>query len=261
MPRRSRARSSRSPSARSPTSDGEKKKETAELRAPRWGIREHVSDPQNSLRKLTEELVGRVRSLRFFRSVRDLQQMVSTDDVPCLVCSAESGAPAKGGKRKGGGDICKPKAESGLLSTCGHIGCLDCLRGNAANTECGVPGCECPTRFSSVIHAQSLGTERVTKRGAAAVKSPVKKAKKSADVVEEGPSLEELECGVHGTKMAHLVQRIKDTPADERILVFVQFPDLMKQIADVLQEANIKTLKLIMSALKTVKDDEQRLRR
>ena len=44
--------------------------------------------------------------------------------------------------------------------------------------------------------------------------------------------------------MAHLVQRIKDTPADERILVFVQFPDLMKQIADVLQEAGIKTLKL-----------------
>ena len=225
-------------------SDGEKKKETAELRAPRWGIREHVSDPQNSLRKLTEELVGRVRSLRFFRSVRDLQQMVSTDDVPCLVCSAESGAPAKGGKRKGGSNICKPKAESGLLSTCGHIGCLDCLKRNAANQECGVPGCECPTRFSSVIHAQSLGTERVTKRGAAAVKSPVKKAKKSADVVEEGPSLEELECGVHGTKMAHLVQRIKDTPADERILVFVQFPDLMKQIADVLQEAGIKTLKL-----------------
>ena len=71
------------------------------LRAPRWGIREHVSDPQNSLRKLTEELVGRVRSLRFFRSVRDLQQMVSTDDVPCLVCSAESGAPAKGWQAQG----------------------------------------------------------------------------------------------------------------------------------------------------------------
>ena len=88
-------------------SDREKK---GELPSPRSQVghpraRQRSSEP---LRKPTEELVGRVRSLRFFRSVRDLQQMVSTDDVPCLVCSAESGAPAKGGKRKGG-DICKPR--------------------------------------------------------------------------------------------------------------------------------------------------------
>jgi len=223
--------------------EAKKEKSGEALRGARWGIREHVNDPNNSMRKLTEELVGRVRSLRFFRSVRDMQQMVSTDEVPCLVCSAESGAPAKGGKRKGGADVGKPKSESGLLSTCGHIGCLDCLKRYAAHTECGVPGCECPARFSSVISAQSLGTERVTKRAAEKVKSPVKKAKKSAEA-EEGITLEELECGVHGTKMAHLVQRIKDTPEDERILVFVQFPDLMKQVGEVLAEANIKALKL-----------------
>jgi SNF2 family DNA or RNA helicase len=50
--------------------------------------------------------------------------------------------------------------------------------------------------------------------------------------------------GAHGSKMAHLVQRLRDTPRDERVLVFVQFPDLMKQVADVLAEAGIKSLKL-----------------
>merc|ERR1719271_1580028 len=93
--------------------EAKKEKSGEALRGARWGIREHVNDPNNSMRKLTEELVGRVRSLRFFRSVRDMQQMVSTDEVPCLVGSAESGEPAKGGKRKGGADVGKPKSESG----------------------------------------------------------------------------------------------------------------------------------------------------
>ena len=41
--------------------------------------------------------------------------------------------------------------------------------------------------------------------------------------------------------MAHLVQLLKDLPKDERVLVFVQFPDLMKQVSEVLEEAGIKT--------------------
>tara|TARA_B110000305_G_C19167870_1_gene505765 strand:- start:76 stop:666 length:591 start_codon:yes stop_codon:yes gene_type:complete len=76
----------------------------------------------------------------------------------------------------------------------------------------------------------------------ACLKSPGKKQKGKSS--GSSNTNEPLEMGVHGTKMAHLVQRIKDTPADERILVFVQFPDLMKQVAEVLAEAKIKTLKL-----------------
>ena len=38
-----------------------------------WEIREHTHE----LRKLTKELAGRVRSLRFFKVVRDLQRQPS----------------------------------------------------------------------------------------------------------------------------------------------------------------------------------------
>ena len=150
-----------------------------------------------------------------------------------------------------------PKSESGLLSTCGHVGCVACLKTNADLQECGVPGCDCPARYSSVVAATSLGTETVAGAGAggsskATPKSPAKVARRggkgaaasAAAAAMDGPTNEALELGVHGTKMAHLVQKIRDTPDDERILVFVQFPDLMKQVSEVLEAADIKTLKL-----------------
>jgi hypothetical protein len=147
-----------------------------------------------------------------------------------------------------------PKSESGLLSTCGHVGCVKCLKSNAELQECGVPGCDCPARWSSVVEATSLGTEKIAGAGAGAggsksvkaakatPKSPAKVARRGKGPTDDahddalnGPTNEALELGVHGTKMAHLVQRIRDTPKDERVLVFVQFPDLMKQVYDVLE--------------------------
>jgi hypothetical protein len=43
---------------------------TEELNAEKWDLREHV----HHLRRLQKELVGRVRSLRYFTAVRDMQQ-------------------------------------------------------------------------------------------------------------------------------------------------------------------------------------------
>ena len=208
------------------------KKLDGELNDKRWHIREEVRE----VRMLTRELTGRIRSLRFFKSVRDMQRLASGDPVSCQACDAKAGAPASGKKRPAG--AVWSKSESGVLSTCGHFGCLKCLRANAAAQECGVPGCSCPARFSSVIEASTLGTESV----AAGPKSPTKRAKGKAAA---GVGTDEaLEMGVHGTKMAHLVQLLKDLPKDERVLVFVQFPDLMRQVSEVLEEAGIKTLKL-----------------
>ena len=193
---------------------------------------------------LTRELVGRVRSLRFFRSVRDLQRLSADDDVLCDACETapEKGASAKSPKKRPPAPA-HAKKLCGVLSTCGHVGPLSFLKRNANLQECGVPGCECPARFSSVIDAESLGSEKPTADASRPLKSPAKKAKGKAAVTATAQN-EPLELGSHGSKMAHLVQRIRDTPPDERILVFVQFPDLMKQVADVLEEANIKKLKL-----------------
>ena len=176
-----------------------------------WELREHT----HGLRKLQKELVGRVRSLRFFMSVRDLQQAKVDEAITCQVCEqTKTGAKSK----------CTKK-QAGVLSTCGHIGCLDCLKSNAENQECGVIGCDCATRDASVVTAESLGTEVVTAKG---------KASKQSDGG----------IGVHGSKIIDLVAHIKSLPTDERILVFVQFPDLMQQVSAALNDANIKTLKL-----------------
>ena len=148
-------------------------------------------------------------------SVRDLQQAKVDEAITCQVCEqTKTGAKSK----------CTKK-QAGVLSTCGHIGCLDCLKSNAENQECGVIGCDCATRDASVVTAESLGTEVVTAKG---------KASKQSDGG----------IGVHGSKIIDLVAHIKSLPTDERILVFVQFPDLMQQVSAALNDANIKTLKL-----------------
>ena len=230
------ASAANTPAKPTPSRKGVPKKLDGELNNQKWNIREEV----RALRMLTRELIGRVRSLRFFKSVRDLQRLSADDDVLCGSCAhAQEKAGAKSPKKR----LVAPahaKKLSGVLSTCGHVGCLSCLKRLANLQECGVPGCECPARFSSVIDAESLGSE---KGSGSSLKSPAKKAKGKGAVSATAQN-EPLEMGSHGSKMAHLVQRIKDTPGDERILVFVQFPDLMKQVAAVLEEAGIKTLKL-----------------
>ena len=228
-----------------------KKEKQCSINDKLWELREHTHD----LRKLVKELVGRVRSLRFFQSVRDLQQMDLAAEVPCLACECKEGSAVTASLAKGKGKRAltvtpaHPKSDSGVLSTCGHVGCLKCLKANADLQECGITGCDCPARYSSVVAASSLGTEVISgsagsKKSAMALKSPTKAARRGKASAVEGPTNEALELGVHGTKMAHLVQHIRDVPADERILVFVQFPDLMKQVSDVLEAASIKTLKL-----------------
>jgi hypothetical protein len=254
-------------SAPATTPGGNKKDKKSSVNDKMWELREHTHD----LRKLVKELMGRVRSLRFFQSVRDLQQLDPDADVPCQACYAReigdaaasslaaAAAAAASGKTKGKGKRAAstidsipthPKSASGLLSTCGHQGCLKCLKANADLQECGVPNCDCPARFTSVVPAASLGTERICRdvdgSGSSRVKSPAKaprKGKKSA-ATANGLTNDAIEIGVHGTKMAHLVQKIRDIPRDERVLVFVQFPDLMKQVHDVLEAANIKALEL-----------------
>jgi len=163
------------------------------LKALKWALREKVHD----LRKLQKELVGRVRSLRYFQMVRDLQQR-----------DLRLGCPACGR-----GAV--PRGELGLLSCCGHAGCHGCLLERADRQECPAPGCLAPARVSAVVRAGALGTDRDHK-GA----------------------------GEFGTKLARVVECIEGLPQDDRVLVFVQFPDLMQQVAAALEAAGIKTLQL-----------------
>lgn len=84
-----------------------------------WAHREHTHE----IRRITKELTGRVRSLRYFTAVRDLQKQ--RDTPPVVHCNSPK---------------CKGRVlsmdEVAVLSSCGHMGCLKCVMDYAEREEC-----------------------------------------------------------------------------------------------------------------------------
>lgn len=112
----------------------------------RWQHREHTHE----IRRITKELVGRVRSLRFFRIVRDLQRQ---NEVPPVV------------KCPGCGQKNVPLKEIAVLSSCGHTGCKDCVMNSAGNDHCVYADCKAPARSLNVVMGETLGVDDVERDG------------------------------------------------------------------------------------------------
>ncbi|KII87340.1 hypothetical protein PLICRDRAFT_125381 [Plicaturopsis crispa FD-325 SS-3] len=189
-----------------------------------WALREHT----HIMRRLEKELVGRVRSLRYFTAVRNLQKGSGASVVvTCPMCE----------------DAEIPHDEVAVLSTCGHMGCTKHVRECAAKEEClyktaelakqttdGETGrkskesdiCSAAARVTYIVEAKNLGVDDVERTGK----------------------------GKHyGAKLEAIVKLIKKRlPADERVLIFVQFPDLMKKVEEVLIANKITYLELKGSA-------------
>ncbi|EEH52499.1 SNF2 super family [Micromonas pusilla CCMP1545] len=175
-----------------------------------WQLRDHTHD----VNALVNELSGRTRALRFFKAVRELQGLRDDDAIVCQACEANE---------------------------CGHVGCLACLRADANLQECGVPGCARACGGDNIITAASLGTEREgCVDGDAALASPTKKKRGGGNGGNGG----DRTAGGGSIVMSELVQSLRGFNPDERVLIFIQYPDLMKQVSDVLDDANIKYLKL-----------------
>ncbi|KAG0123556.1 hypothetical protein HOY82DRAFT_495139 [Tuber indicum] len=160
-----------------------------------------------------KELVGRHRSLRYFRIVRDLQQFGLAEFAKK---NSVSNVSCPGCKRKN-----LPVSEIAVLSSCGHQGCYTCLEAAAHKQECLTPGCDSAARVLNVVKGESLGTEDA----------------------KEGIG---RHYGMKLEKMMHLIQKL--IPVDEKILVFVQFTDLMEKVAQVLKEYKIGFLQIKGSA-------------
>ena len=107
-----------------------------------WELREKT----HRLRKLEKELVGRVRSLRYFEGVRDLQK--SKGVLPIKACP-----------------VCKKPTESlediSILSSCGHMACHTCLNEAAWEERCPIEDCRVAAVPTSVIRAITLGEEDI----------------------------------------------------------------------------------------------------
>ena len=108
-----------------------------------WEHREKTHE----IRRLTKELVGRVRSLRYFTVVRDLQRQSETPPViSCPSCNRD--------------DI--PVNEIAVLSSCGHTGCLDCVKTCAEKEECvyaASGSCRSAARVLNVVKGDTLGVD------------------------------------------------------------------------------------------------------
>ncbi|KAL1407062.1 DNA (cytosine-5-)-methyltransferase dmt5 [Vanrija albida] len=114
------------------------------LQDVKWDLREHT----HLLRRLSKELVARVRSLRFFDVVRKLQRN-GADARKVLASSACGHQPSAGS------DL-----EMAVLSCCGHVACYTCMV-EAANSQRCVKGndCHAAVRHTNIVKVSSLGIE------------------------------------------------------------------------------------------------------
>ncbi|KAG6861443.1 hypothetical protein C0995_016534 [Termitomyces sp. Mi166 len=188
---------------------------TESLKERAWEHREKTHE----IRRLTKELVGRVRSLRYFSVVRDLQKQ--REEPPVVDC------PNCGGKGI-------PMADVAVLSSCGHMGCYDCVKRRAESEECvyaGKGGCKAAARVLNVIRAETLGVDDPARHGQ----------------------------GKHfGEKLQQIVDLIKNkVKKDERVLVFVQFPDLMKKVTEAFTYNKIQFLEIKGTAHQKSKNLDQ----
>ena len=169
------------------------------------------------LRRLQKEVTGRVRSLRFFENVRKLQ----LEGEGAL---GGAGSPSRGGGGRGGSPmrdrVTAPRQGSGLalLSCCGHVGECGLVTRAASEQLCHMaPACKAPARPSCVVPVSELGTELSGGGGGSS--------------------------GV-GAKLTSVISLIKRIPRDERILVFVQFQDLLERVDEALRESGVAAVRL-----------------
>lgn len=119
------------------------------VKAAVWDHRERTHE----IRRLTKEMVGRIRSLRYFTVVRDLQKQANQrPSISCPSCGREN----------------IPVEEAAVLSSCGHMGCRTCVRRSAEQEECVYApsgACKSAARVLNVVNADTLGEDDVERDG------------------------------------------------------------------------------------------------
>ena len=172
----------------------------------KYALREH----SHQVNAICKELAGRMRSLRYFRWVRDLN-----DDKKTVVCDSfanprgkETSCGCENGKVVG--------TEAGVLSCCGHVGCLDCLKKFAAREECVCGSCTVAVSSNDLVAAKGLCG---------------------------GENGELKDGGKWGAKLTSLVGKVAELVKDgDRVIVFVQFKDLKEKVSEALSVNGVKNV-------------------
>jgi len=216
-----------------PSNPGRKMKDS-ERKQTIWEHREQT----HTIRKLTKELVGRVRSLRYFTVVRDLQKQRS--EPPVISC------PECGRDRV-------PLEEIAVLSSCGHAGCYNDVKAAAESETCVYARsgrCKAAARVLNIVKGDTLGVDDYERDG---------KGK------HFGMKLEKVIHLIRYVPLGKVRRALTDTvpccrkriSSDERVLIFVQFPDLMKKVAEALTANEVRFLEIKGSAAQKSKNLEK----
>lgn len=190
-----------------------KKKDDAQIvYSMKFALRNHM----HKVRALSKELRGRMQALRYFQWVRKTQ--LENAEIECIghgstVCECKTTS----------GKV--PRDRVGVLSSCGHVGCLSCLEHHADREDCIEPSCQVPVKRTHIASAAALGVDRSRAAG-----------------------------GKYGAKLTAIVKKVKElVEGQDRVILFVQFDDLKEKVAEALQDSGVKSLQVQGSVANQIK--------
>jgi SNF2 family DNA or RNA helicase len=174
------------------------KKNATEIELSNLDMKVALRNHMHRVRSYAKELCGRIRSLRFILSIRQLLQ-----DCTQLQCSA-----CKRGNMEG--------RDVAILGSCGHAGCLDCLRQRAGEGHCIYPDCKAHANIQHVVSLDKLGSDK-----------------------GEGTTKQ------FGSKLGSVVEKVEEILASgDRMIVFCQFDDLKDKVVEALRASGIKCVEV-----------------
>jgi hypothetical protein len=104
-----------------------------------------LRESTHDLRRLTRELGGRCRSLRYFEAVRKYQNRNENPTTLCPRCGTDKPVDFD---------------DVAILSSCGHVGCHTHVSQYAGNQGCVDPTCKVNSGGFHVVLAKNLGKDR-----------------------------------------------------------------------------------------------------
>ncbi|KAI5302822.1 hypothetical protein KEM56_000322, partial [Ascosphaera pollenicola] len=167
----------------------------------------------DDLRRIIIKIVSRMRSIRFLKAVQAFHHAHanggSGEPLSCNICHQQQSS----------------LLELFILGECGHITCGKCLEKSQEAEECQGHLCTGSVQGFRVLKAADLGIVH----GFPASNNAAQKA-----------------CSTdNGSKLSSLVHLIKngDTiPNEDQVILFIQYPEVMKAASDALKEAGISHL-------------------
>lgn len=166
----------------------------------------------DDLRRIIIKIVSRMRSIRFLKAIQLFHCVHENQDtdthLSCSICHEQPSS----------------LFEMSILGECGHITCEKCLDDSQGAEECQAHLCTGSVQGFRIIKAADLGIVR--------------------GFATHGP-VPEMGLAYHGSKLSSLVGLLSDhnaIPESDRVILFIQYPEVMKAASDILREAKISHL-------------------